>query len=482
MGRGIFAGLHWFPNYWGRDTFISLPGACLVRGEFGAAREIIETFTGLLETRKDSPFYGRVPNLAMPGRVYYNTADGTWWLVREILEYLMYTGDRDFAARLFPVVETAIEAALERRVDASLFFTHGEAETWMDAGGEERPYSPRGNRAVEIEALWYTALRSGAAIARAADRPEAAVRWDETAEKVRAAFGQAFWDEERAGLYDHLNPDGTPDRKIRPNQIFAVTVPWDELLPADRSEKVVRLVGETCVLPHGVASLDPRDPYFHPRHLDLERYPFDEAYHNGDVWIWLTGPVVSAFVRHGLVGRAWEQTTVLTNLIFDEGAAGTLAELRNGVPPEKGENVTGAVSQAWSLAEFLRNFYQDYLGVTPNLLDGTIDLHPVLPPDLSWVAAPIHLGPGALFLFCEVAEDRTKARYRLTADAALPPLRIRFEGRAPLGADVQEDVVRTEASLEPGGTLEFTVEKGPAGFSARVSAVSAPHVPRSDRS
>lgn len=474
MGRGIFAGLHWFPNYWGRDTFICLPGACLVRGEFGAAREILETFAGMQEIDDSSPAYGRIPNLAMPGEIYYNTADGTWWFVREAHEYVRYTGDREFALGILPAVERAIEGAASRRVDESGFLRHGEAETWMDAGGESHPHSPRGDRAVEIQALWYTALRSGAALARICRSGRLASRWDRMADELRTAFVHAFWDPERGGLYDHIDPDGSPDRQLRPNQIFAVTVPWDALMSSDERERVTRLVGDTCVLPHGVTSLAPSDPNFHGRHLDLERYHYDEAYHNGDVWVWLTGPVVSAFVREGLVERAWEQTKVLTNLFYDEGAAGTLPELRNGVPPERGENVGGAVSQAWSLAEFLRNFYQDYLGVAPDLIEGALAVRPALPADLSWVRAPVHLGPGSLDLFYEVSDDGEGGRFRVSADDSLPSLRVLFETPVPLSGGARTDVARCEAKLDPGTTIEFVVAREGDGWRADAVRVDAP--------
>lgn len=464
LGRGIFAGLHWFPNYWGRDTFISLPGACLVRGEFETARSIIETFAELQNRSDGDPARGRIPNLAMPGETYYNTADGTWWFVREIYEYLRYTGDLPFARRMLPSVELAIEGALEQRADDHSLVRHGQAETWMDAGGEANPLSPRGDRAVEVQALWYTALRSGAAMARAAGRAKLADRWDERAERVRSSFRDLFWDEGRGALYDHLDADGAPDRRDRPNQVFAVTVPWDRLLSDAEEGSVVRDVMETCVLPHGVASLSPRDPGFHPRHLDLEQYHFDEAYHNGDVWVWLTGPLVSALVKRGMVGAAWEQTVVLRDLMFEEGAAGTLPELRNGVPPEGGENVAGAVSQAWSLAEFLRNFYQDYLGIRPDLLSGTLEVAPSLPPGLTWAASPIRLGDGRLFCFFQADDDGERATCRLSADGAGPALDVTFVANAPPAAPVQERVGSAAARLEPGQTLVFSLEKRGSGW------------------
>ncbi len=469
LGRGIFAGLHWFPNYWGRDTFISLPGACLVRGEFETAKEILETFASMQETDEGSPFLGRIPNLAMPGEKHYNTADGTWWFVREIYEYLRYSGDTGFAREILGVVERAIEGALKTRVDDDKLVRHGQAETWMDAGGEASPHSPRGDRAVEVEALWYTALRSGAAIASAVGRRSQAKRWNALADEVRESFKRTFWDERRGRLYDRIAPDGAPDGKLRPNQIFAVTVPWDDLLPEAQQEEVVRTVRETCVLPHGVASLAPSDPYFHARHLDLEKYHFDEAYHNGDVWVWLTGPVVTAYLRQGLVAPAWEQTKVLTDLIYEEGAAGTLPELRNGVPPEGGENVAGAVSQAWSLAEYLRNFYQDYLGIAPDLLNGALSFRPLLPRELPWVTAHVRVGGGCVSVFCEIKEDGTEGRFVLFSDPRAPALDVSFETRVPLTEDLRDNTVGAAGRLEPGGGLSFDVSLGDGEWSVSAS-------------
>jgi len=483
MGLGIFAGLHWFPNYWGRDTFISLPGACLVHGQLAAAKEILNTFAGMQCKDETDRSFGRIPNLAMPGEVHYNTADGTWWFIREAYEYLLYSGDRKFAKRILPVVERAIEGALSNRVDEHSLCIHGDAETWMDACNENGPFSPRGDRAVDVQTLWYTALESGARIAEVTGDETLSVRWRETAEKVRTSFGQLFWDEETGALYDHINADGTPDRRPRPNQVFALTVPWEEraprgvkaaaercrdeaaaddglsLLSKDRQRSVLDAVSRTCVLPHGVTSLAPTDPDFHPRHLDLDHYHFDEAYHNGDVWVWLTGPVVSALVVEGRIAEAWAQTRVLRDLIFDEGAAGTLPELRNGVPRDGEENVAGAVSQAWSLAEFLRNFYQDYLGIHPDLLAGTITIRPALPSGLPRVSAPVQVGQGSMQIFFKVNEDEDGGVYRMTTDARFPRLAVRFVAMVPPGAGVQHEAEPVSAVLAPDSTVEFIVKK-----------------------
>jgi len=516
MGVGIFAGLHWFPNYWGRDTFISLPGACLCRGEFDVAREVLRTCAGLQNTDESDTTYGRIPNLAMPGEIYYNTTDGTWWFVREALEYVLYSGDIDFAAEILPYVERAIVGALLHRVGDDLLLRHKDAETWMDAVGESGPWSPRGDRAVEIQVLWRGALLAGARLAEiaaaasatgdgsgggsgdaAGDRPDdRADRWREIAGRVTESFTSAFWNSEKNALYDRLMPDGTPDGRDRPNQAFALSLPEDvrlcpggqprdgdaacgkELLTDEQRDAVLDRLLATCVLPHGVASLSPDDPEFHPVHLDLDRYHFDEAYHNGDVWVWLTGPVVTALVRGGRVAEAWRQTRVLRDLFFNEGAAGTLPELRNGRAPDHGDNVAGTISQAWSLAEFLRNFYQDYLGLRPDMPSGRIDLTPALPPDLPWVSCPVQLGSGTAPVFFRTGEaavpggpaaggaagdgdanpEAPSGVYRIAAGDDLPELTVRFTAMVPPGADVQRRGETVEAVLIPGSALEFVVE------------------------
>ncbi len=458
LGVGLFAGLHWFPNYWGRDTFISLPGACLCRGEFATAKEILLTCAGLQNTDESDATYGRIPNLAMPGEVYYNTADGTWWFVREALEYVRYSGDTAFAIEILPVVERAIVGALLHRVDDDVLLRHGDAETWMDAVGPDGPWSPRGDRAVEIQVLWREALLAGAALADAAGATDRAKRWREIAGRVTASFRRIFWDDARRALNDRVSSDGVPDDRDRPNQVFALSLPEEPLLSEEERESVLDRVMETCVLPHGVTSLSPDDPGFHPVHLDLDSYPFDSAYHNGDVWVWLSGPVVTALVRSGRMRDAWEQTSALTDLMFGEGAVGTLPELRNGRPPQEGENVAGTVTQAWSLAEFLRNFYQDYLGIRPDLPAGVLELRPAMPPGFSWVTCPVRLGPGAAQVFYQ-ERPGGGGTYRIAFDDGVPWLTVRFSSMI-VGDDGRgERSPWAEAILEPGGSLEFSVER-----------------------
>jgi glycogen debranching enzyme len=400
-GMGIYAGFFWFPNYWGRDSFISLPGACLATGRYDAAREILASFMTYQEADAASPRLGRFPNIVNPDNLQYGGVDGTWWLLRAAWKYYMATGDGDFLRTAFPHVRLAIEGALKKAVDAEGFLTHGDGETWMDAGGNEHPYSPRGNRAVEVEALFHHGLLVGSAWARtlaaasASDAPSLdslAAGWEGAAVRLAESFHERFWNARRNYLYDHLNGDGTPDERIRPNAVLALWVSldagdfaslgggavserpaaWKSLIETERAREIVATALATIVLPYGVASLDPSDTSFHPYHLAFDRYFFDEAYHNGDVWEWLTGPMVSCLLDAGMTEHAWKLCEPLVDEILNRGCVGTLREIRDGVYTEGKDEFGGATSQAWSLAEFIRVCQSEFVSLADESAYGGI--------------------------------------------------------------------------------------------------------------
>ena len=398
-GRGIYAGFHWFPNYWGRDSFISLPGACLVTERFETAREILVSFMQYQQTDPGSPRLGRMPNIVNPDNLQYAGIDGTWWYVRAGWKYFKASGDESYLVEAFPHIRLAIEGALEKAVDAEGFLTHGDGETWMDAGGERNPYSPRGDRAVEVQALFHHGLLVGAAWARtvaialaeahfeegteasaaaasidAAELAALADSWTGQAALLAGNFRERFWWKERGYLRDHLNRDGSPDGQVRPNALLALWVWLDTLdlfggraslglgdvpeyailVDSDRFLLAVETARETVILPWGVTSLDPDDPDFKPYHLDLDRYYYDAAYHNGDVWEWLTGPAVTCLIAAGHESAARDLYAPLVEEILSQGCVGSLREIQDGVYTPGKEEFGGATSQAWSLAEFIR--------------------------------------------------------------------------------------------------------------------------------
>lgn len=383
---GIYAGLPWFANYWGRDTFVSLPGALLVTGRFREARAILLSFANAQERDTASTNFGRIPNFITGTERAYNTADGTPRFIAVAREYIERSGDTTLVPPLWPVVVRSIEGTRRFHSDSLGFLTHANAETWMDAAGPEGPWSPRGNRANDIQALWATQLETGVWFATLVGDVDAARGWTELLQKVKRNFAPTFV---RGGkLADRIASDGTPDMSVRPNQIF--TAP---LLNEQTRSSVLRAVVNTLTYPYGVASLSQNDNKFHPYHQYPPLYPKDAAYHNGTVWTWLQGPVISELCRIGEQNLAWRITGYSTRQILDRGAVGTLSELLDALPrPGKTEpELSGTFSQAWSLAEFIRNFYDDYLGLEVHRVDRTIRLRPGIPDSLGNVDAALTL-------------------------------------------------------------------------------------------
>ncbi len=384
--RGIWAGLPWFNNYWGRDSFISLPGATLWNGDFKTARQILLDFAAKQDTNKLSHNYGRIPNLITPTETLYNTADGTPWFVFAAYRYLAASGDRDFLFKIYPAIKRAFEGTMKYHVDKHYFLTHGDQETWMDAVGPNGSYTPRGNRAVEVEALWLRQILVTRLFATYTGDIDLKSETTAIAKTLIKNFNEYFVNKKAGLLYDHLDKDGKPDTTLRPNQMFALGPITNQKLSAN----ILRTVVEKLDYPWGVASLYQGDPNFHPYHDDEPYYPPDAAYHNGTVWVWLTGQLVSDLTEANEPDFAFKNTDFLANEILNGKTAGTLPELFDAFP-HKGESIpnsSGAFSQAWSLAEFVDGFYNDYLGVQIDAYENTMTIRPRMPealPNVSFV-------------------------------------------------------------------------------------------------
>ncbi|HCA81480.1 MAG TPA: hypothetical protein DEP53_17250 [Bacteroidetes bacterium] len=392
--KGIFAGLPWFNNYWGRDSFIALPGATLVTGNFAEAREILRSFAEWQDGNFKSPSYGRIPNLVTTGSMQYNTTDGTPRFVIALMEYFRYSRDTSFVKSLYPVVRRSVEGALARHVDGFGFLKHGDAETWMDAAGPAGPWSPRGDRANDIQALWYSQLNAGSGIAAlAGDTPNVRL-WGQVARAVRSNFNKYFVDPALPMIIDHLNKGGEADNQFRPNQLFAL----DMIDRAGLKPRLFKSITENLVYPHGVASLSQKDDAFHPYHHYQPYYVQDAAYHNGIVWTWLAGPWIDQATTHGYSDLAWTLTENMVHQILDRGAVGTLSELLDAAPrPGESEpRLSGTFSQAWSLSEFLRVFYQDYAGIRVDAPARRVEIAPHFPASLHEIQIHAAVGAGHL--------------------------------------------------------------------------------------
>jgi predicted glycogen debranching enzyme len=433
-GKGIWAGLPWFNNYWGRDSFISYAGALLVNGKFYEAREILESFSRFqLQNEKDT-WDGRIPNRITNKEIIYNTADGTWWFVREAYEYLLYSGDKAFVKDIFPVIKRAIQGAIRNRIDENFFLIHDDADTWMDAKGPEGAWSPRGNRAIEIQSLWYTSLQIGSIFAGLSGEVQLKEHWMAISHTLREKFNRKYWSRVKNYAYDHLNEDGFPDRKIRPNQIFAVYVPRlpgiEPLLSEDKRARITSNVVHKLTYRYGVASLWQEDEDFHPWHLHPFYYHKDEAYHNGTVWSWLAGPVISSmlmFNHHELAFNLFYDEAIQ---ILHDDAIGNFAELRDALPRNGKDEplISGTISQAWSLAEFTRNFYQDFIGYQPNALQKRISFSPKIPGDLIYISTILPYQNTFISLTYSIEEDFYLFEFQLKDEENAVDVRFQFPG------------------------------------------------------
>ena len=348
-GMTVIAGYHWFGD-WGRDTMISLPGLTLTTGRPEIARRILTTFArfvdrGMLPNR--FPDAGEAPE--------YNTADAALWYVEAVRAYHVATGDDGVVKELFPALESIIDfyrrgtrfGIAEDPADGLLRAGEpGVQLTWMDAKVGDWTVTPRIGKPVEINALWFNALSAMAAFARTLHQP--AAPWEALARQVKRSFGR-FWCESAGYCYDVVDGPEGDDATLRPNQIFAVSLPA-MAVSAEHARRIVDTCARHLLTAHGLRSLAPLDFRYRGSYAGnvLER---DGAYHQGTVWAWLLGPFVAAHLKvYADPAAAEALLTPLLRHLADYGL-GSIGELFDGDPPFA---PGGCIAQAWSVAEILR--------------------------------------------------------------------------------------------------------------------------------
>jgi predicted glycogen debranching enzyme len=356
--RTVIAGYPWFAD-WGRDTFVALPGLALATGRWPLAYEVLRTFAGHVDR-------GMVPNRFPEAGTApeYNSVDAALWFVEAGRRYVRDSGDLDFARReLLPRIEEILDWYAKGtrygiRVDpADGLLAAGEegaALTWMDAVVDGVPVTPRRGKPVEVNALWYNALLSGADIAHSLGqrlRPEA---WRDEAERVRESFNRRFWNAEAGYLYDVVDGPAGDDASLRPNQLFAASL-FHDVLAEEYRRPVVDAVEARLLTPVGLRTLDPGHPSYAGRY-EGPAGARDAAYHNGTVWPWLLGPFAGAYLKaHGRTAEARERVrdsvAPLARHLGTEGCLGQLSEIMDGDPPH---TPRGCAAQAWSVAEVAR--------------------------------------------------------------------------------------------------------------------------------
>jgi predicted glycogen debranching enzyme len=342
QGRSVIAGYPWFGD-WGRDTMISLPGLFLTTGRFEEARQVLTVFAqyvseGMIPNRFDD--YTNQPQ--------YNTVDASLWFIHAACEYCRISNDIDtFEKYLSPACGQIIDGYRKgtrfgiRMDESDGLITQGDEQTqltWMDAKSGGIAFTPRQGKAVEINALWHHAL----------------VLMDEKAlaEQSAASFRKKFWISPFRGLADVVH-EGGQDRSMRPNQIFAVSLPNSPLSP-DQQRAVVEVVRRELLTPFGLRTLARSDPRYHG-HYHGPQMQRDEAYHNGTIWPWLIGAFLDAHLKvnqHSPQAVA-EARRWLTPLIdqMERTSIGQIHEIYEADEPHR---PVGCPAQAWSVAEVLR--------------------------------------------------------------------------------------------------------------------------------
>ncbi len=363
--KSIVAGYHWFTD-WGRDTMIALPGLTLVTGRFDIARQILEAYAqsvdqGLLPNR--FPDASETPE--------YNTADATLWFFEAIRAYLHYSGDEKFVRQqLYPILKDIIDWHVRGtrygiHVDADGLLACGESGvqltgsnlTWMDAKVGDYVVTPRTGKPVEIQALWYNALCIMEEFGRRFGDPSSESLCASLAIEASASFNKRFWNESTGCLYDVVE-NGHADGSLRPNQIFAVSLPHS-MLPPEKARSVVETVQTELLTPLGLRTLSRHDPRYRARYEGgvTER---DTAYHLGTVWPWLMGPFVTAYMKVNQRSEAARQQAETWLTAFSEHVTTTgLGHLCEIADAEYPYTPRGCIAQAWSAAEILRAAVED---------------------------------------------------------------------------------------------------------------------------
>jgi predicted glycogen debranching enzyme len=354
-GQTIIAGYPWFSD-WGRDTMISLSGLTLSTNRPEIAKSILLEFSrhlseGMLPNR--FPDVGELPE--------YNTVDATLWYFEAVRAYVEKTSDYDFLrenlyVKLAETVAWHLKGTrynIHVDTDGLLYAGNkGVQLTWMDAKIGELVITPRVGKPVEIQALWYNALKIMSDFAAHFGDTEDKNRYEAMAAAAKLSFNQVFWNQAEECLFDVVI-NGTRDASVRPNQIFAVSLPYT-MISQERAKKVVEKVERELLTPFGLRSLSPKDPQYCPIYIGS---PFerDSAYHQGTVWAWLIGGFVDA-VRKVSTNKEEAEAKVREILSpfeehLSEAGLGQISEIFDADAPHKPR---GCFAQAWSVAEVLR--------------------------------------------------------------------------------------------------------------------------------
>lgn len=360
--KTILAGLPWFTD-WGRDTMIAFSGLTLCTKRFQEAREILVTFAKYIH-------HGLVPNMFPDNGQdpLYNTADASLWYFYAVYQYLHYTkttADYAFIQKeIYPALKQII-SAYKNGTDFSIYMDSDclihagsgiDQVTWMDVRVGDWVVTPRHGKPVEINALWYNALQVMSELAQYFEEEDP---YKNLAEEVARSFVAEFWNEKKQCLYDVVD-NNLKDDSIRPNQIYAVSLPYT-ILPEGKAKAVVTTVERELVAGPGLRSLSRDHKDYHPIYCGCLPKR-DAAYHQGTAWGYLIGGFITAYTK--VHHHSKESVAQARNYLkpvqeqFYDGCIGSISEIFDGDAPH---HCRGCYAQAWSVGEVLRCYTEDIL-------------------------------------------------------------------------------------------------------------------------
>jgi predicted glycogen debranching enzyme len=355
--RSILAGFPWFSD-WGRDAFIALEGALLCCGRYEDASSVLLNFAYSADEGMIANYFGDDETGA-----HFNSIDTSLWFIHAAFRYYKMSGSlRDFSSRMMPVIRWIIDSYQQGtkfgiKADDDGLITGGSVDTqltWMDAKFDNVAFTPRYGKAVEVNALWYNAICNCAEFYRSRNAV-LAENFSNMADRIANSFRACFWYQDGQYLYDCVTDDFR-DTSIRPNQIFAVSLPFSPL-DGQQQKAVVSCVENNLLTPFGLRTLAATDSKYKGRYEGGPKER-DSAYHQGTVWPWLIGHFIEAYLKINGHSKQSKKTCAgwlepLIEHLKNDGCIGSISEIFDGDAPHKPR---GAFAQAWSAAEVLRAY------------------------------------------------------------------------------------------------------------------------------
>ncbi|RMF57875.1 MAG: hypothetical protein D6748_10185 [Calditrichaeota bacterium] len=491
--QGVWRGLPDFPLVNGRETFLSFTSAYLLPGHFDAAREVLLRFARLQNSDLNSPYYGRIPQTVESTARDFSAADVTPLFVKACEDYVNYSGDLEFVNSIFPVIKKAMDGTITYHLDEFGFLLHGDDETWMNARSLHGPWAPRGNKAVEIQALWMEQVRISRKWAEWLGYKDWAEDWKLLEDRLRLNFVQYFVRFQEHIIVDHLKAGNQPVEELRPNCLFALTYPQNPLFTPEQKAAILEKVAQELVFPWGVATLSQNHPEFRPYSYYAPYYSPASAMYNGIIWKWLTGPLIRLLADYhpGFMTQVLKRTV---EEMFSYGAPGTLPERRDVWPYQKisgmdthlstenantGEvnpdndkkefpRLAGPLSSAPALASFIQNWHQDIIGFKPQLFEKKLMITPRLPVELPEMSFSFPLGKSKIT--GRYLHQKERFLIEMQSDPHLPDITVTFS--VPFnGKWVSFDI-----PWKGKKRLQIEIRKGKKGATASVNGRLVEHV------